>query len=312
MHTRNFEKLVDTVLSSLLCNRFNIEVLSYPRNARRRSIDIVASRGKQRLLLKVTYNVDDVHYKEARELHNIAYTLSIPSLIVGKNYNRRTMEDMVLYDRYGLPAVTPETLDSVLTGREEILVYYKRGEFYVSIDRKKLRKLREEKKLSLGDIALALGVTRKAIYEYERGKMDLNIDKAEKLVEILGDEILKPIDILKPPEKSLERDELPNLTLEALILREAARRGYRVTYAVGTVFDVALNTGKAKYTIVIERRREKLLTKLEESEKMERVVNVKRVAIVTSPSIRREVESMGVSVVSSIDELNDDDKGTHK
>jgi len=308
MYGRSFEKLVDDVLTSLARSMFEIEVLSYPRNAKRRSIDIVASRGDQKLLLKVTYDIDDVHYKEARELHNIAYTLNIPSLIVGENYNRRSMEDMVLYERYGLPAITPETLESVLTGKEEILIYYKRGEFYVSIDRRRLRELREKKKLSLGDIALALGVTRKAIYEYERGKMDLNIDKAERLVELLGDDILKPIDIFKPPEKALGHDKLPNLLPEAIIIREACRKGYKATYAVSTVFDIALNTGKTKYTIIVEKKKEKLLTKLEESEKIERVVNVKRVAIVSSPSIRREIESMGVNVVSSIDELNGDNE----
>ena len=296
MYTKYFEKLVDSVLSYLANSRFSIEVLSYPRNARRRSIDIVAARGDRKLLIKVTRSIDEVHYREARELYNIAYTLNIPSLIISETYNRKPMEDMVMYERYGLPAITPQTLESVLSGREEILLYYKRGEFYVNIDRRKLKEARENKKMSLGDLALALGVTRKAVYEYERGTMDLNIDKAEKLVEILGEDILKPIDIFKPPSKSIKDEE---------IVKHASMKGYRATYATSTVFDVALNTGRAKYTIVIEKRREKLLTKLEESEKIERVINTRRVALVTSPSVKRELESMGVDVVTSIDELND-------
>ncbi len=305
MYTKYFEKLVDSVLSYLARSRFSIEVLSYPRNARRRSIDIVAARGDRKLLIKVTRNIDEVHYREAKELHNIAYTLNIPSLIIGETYNRKPMEDMVMYERYGLPAITPQTLESVLSGREEILLYYKRGEFYVSIDRRKLREARESKKMSLGDLALALGVTRKAVYEYERGTMDLNIDKAERLVEILGEDILKPIDIFKPPTKSIEDEEaLTSATPSTLIVKHASKKGYRATCATSTVFDVALNTGKTKYTIIVEKRKERLLTKLEESEKIERVINTRRVALVTSPSIRRELESMGVNVVTSIDELN--------
>jgi len=298
------ERLLDSVLAVLSRYSFQIERLDYPRNIKKRSIDIVAAGNDRKLLIKIISSIDDIHYREAQELHGISYTLNIPSIIVSEIFNRNPMEDYVLYDRHGLPAVTPQTLESVLSGKEEVFVYYKRGEFYVSINREKLREIREAKRLSLGDIALALGVTRKAVYDYERGKMDINIDKAEKLVDMLGEEILEPINVFRTPKESVENQ--PDHIAEAKIISEAVEKGYRIAHAVNTVFDIALNIHGARYTIIVEHRKEnKVLTKIEESEKLERIIDVRRAAIIQSPRLKREVERMGVNVVRGLRDLEE-------
>ncbi len=298
------ERLLDSVLTILGKYSFRIEKLDYPRNMKKRSIDIVAAGTNKKLLIKIISSIDDIHYREAQELYGISYTLDIPSVIVSELFNRNPMEDYVLYDRHGLPAITPQTLESILSGREEVYVYYKRGEFYVNINREKLRELREEKRMSLGDIALALGVTRKAVYDYERGKMDINIDKAEKLVHLLGEEILEPIDVFRTPREGVENQ--PDHITEARIISEALEKGYRITHAVNTVFDIALDMQGIRYTIVVEHHKEnRVLTKIEESEKLERVIEVRRAAIVQTPRLKREIERMGVDVVHGLRELEE-------
>ncbi len=296
------ERLLDSVLALLSRYNFRIEKLDYPRNMKKRSIDVVAASDDKKLLIKIISSIDDIHYREAQELHGISYTLNVPSVIVSEIFNKNPMEDYVLYDRHGLPAVTPQTLESVLSGREEIYVYYKRGEFYVSINREKLREIREEKRLSLGDIALALGVTRKAVYDYERGKMDINIDKAEKLVDILGEEILEPINVFRTPKETIKNQ--PDHITEVKIISEAVQRGYRIAHAANTVFDIALDMQGVRYTIIVEHHKEnKVLTKVEESEKLERIIDVRRAAIIQTPRLKREVERMGVEIVQGLRDL---------
>ncbi len=298
------ERLLESVLEVLGKHHFRIEKLDFPRNIKKRSIDIVAASNERKLLIKIISSIDDIHYREAKELHGISYTLNIPSIIVSEIFNRNPMEDYVLYDRHGLPAITPQTLESVLSGSEDIYVYYKRGEFYVNINREKLREIREEKRLSLGDIALALGVTRKAVYDYERAKMDINIDKAKKLVDMLGEEILEPINVFRTPKASI--DNQPDHIAEARIINEALEKGYRIAHAVNTVFDTALDMYGTRYTIIVEHHREnKVLTKAEESEKLERIIEVRRAAIIQTPRLRREVERMGISIVEGLRDLEE-------
>lgn len=298
------EHLLDNVLAVLNMYSFRIEKLDYPKNIKKRSIDIVAANNNRKLLIKIISSIDNIHYRDAQELHNISYTLNIPSVIVSEIFNKNPMEDYVLYDRHGLPAVTPQTLESVLSGKEKVYVYYKRGEFYVNVDREKLREIREEKRLSLGDMALALGVTRKAVYDYERGKMDINIDKAEKLVDMFGEEILKPINVFRIPKENVESE--PDHIVEVKIMSEATKKGYRTAHATNTVFDIALDMQGICYTIIVEHHKEnKVLTKIEESGKIERIIDVRRAAIIQTPRLKREVERMGVDIIQGLRDLEE-------
>jgi putative transcriptional regulator len=49
--------------------------------------------------------------------------------------------------------------------------------------------------MSMGELAEMLGISRKAVYEYEKGAMDPSIEVAQKLIDIFGEDIVERVDI---------------------------------------------------------------------------------------------------------------------
>ena len=89
------------------------------------------------------------------------------------------------------------------------LVYAAPGGLYVEIDGETLRGLRESKSISLGELAKALGVSRRTISKYESG-MNATVDAALKLEEILDAPIACPINMIVRFERPGPADESPN------------------------------------------------------------------------------------------------------
>ncbi|MHA1244464.1 MAG: helix-turn-helix domain-containing protein, partial [Candidatus Heimdallarchaeota archaeon] len=65
--------------------------------------------------------------------------------------------------------------------------YAHRGGLRVKIDGELLKEKRLEKNLSLSDLASEVGVSKRAIYEYERGGIDVSLDTALMLEEYLDE-----------------------------------------------------------------------------------------------------------------------------
>ncbi len=216
--------------------------------------DMAAKRDKIFLILKILVNVDSLRNEMARELKILGNELCASPLIIGKKSGLGEILDGVVYTRHGIPAISIGTLrDFVL---EDIYpeVYVAPGGFYVNIDGTKLKKLREERGLSLGQLANIAGVTRKAIQFYEEG-MSSTVDVALRLEEYLGEELILPIDILHFGD--LHEDRIPN---PERFLGEIYRR------LVGMGYDVLL-TIKGPFDAISKDECDVLLTGVEEKER---------------------------------------------
>lgn len=163
------------------------------------SFDFVARRDNLLLIIKVLSNIDSLNENVAKELLLLAKYLDGVPILIGEKTSSNVLEDDIVYYRHGVPIVTYKTMENYLHGILPIICAAPGG-FYASFDGEKIRKMREEKGISLGHLARIAGVSRRTIRMYESGER-ASVEVAERIVDFLGEEILKPINFLELREK---------------------------------------------------------------------------------------------------------------
>ncbi len=202
------DRLLQNVVSILLMAGYNI---SERCKIRSRSFDLMASNGEHLLAIKIASQIDSINEDVAWDLDKIARHLHAVPLILGDRARDLPLERSAIYLRYGINAISPTTLYDYLVGGELPLVYASPGGLYVNIDANHLRELREKLSMSLGDLAHALGMSRRTVCKYENG-MGTTLDMALRLEEFFDDDIVRPIDLLQynPAEEEYTPASLPS------------------------------------------------------------------------------------------------------
>ncbi|MCW3136649.1 MAG: transcriptional regulator [Canidatus Methanoxibalbensis ujae] len=191
-----------------------------------RSFDFAASREDITILVKVLQNIDAVSEEVARSMRRAAFFLVAAPLIVGERRGGYPLESDVVYYRYGIPAVNTQTLYDCFVEDMPPCAYSTSGGIFVSIDSEAMQNARERKNLSLGDIASALGISRKSVRKYEQGA-STTIEIALKLEEILETSLIRQIDFLKTVD-SVPSVERMLSSLEKRVLGMIARIGFEI------------------------------------------------------------------------------------
>lgn len=150
-----------------------------------------------RIVIKFSNKIDDVWPEALTELRRISFNLRCTPLLVGERTRKQEIQDGVVYTRGDIAAINLNTLQRMLV--EGVLPYIRtrKGGIYVKLDCHQLRKEREARNLSRGDVAAEVGVSRRAIYEYERGTMNPTVEVALRLEELLRIKLIEPINPLK-------------------------------------------------------------------------------------------------------------------
>lgn len=200
------ERLVQTVISVLIMAGYNV---SERCGIRPRSFDIIARKDSKLLVIKVVPHIDSVGEDSAHDLALIAQYLDATPIIVGERARDSELERGAVYIRHGIVSSNSKTLYDFLVDDVPPLVFAQPGGLYVNINGGRLRDLREKRNLSLGDLASALGVSRRTISKYESG-MSTTLDVAIKLEELFDAAIVEAIDILKKASSELETRQEAN------------------------------------------------------------------------------------------------------
>jgi putative transcriptional regulator len=139
----------------------------------------------------------------------------------------------------------------------------KKGGIYVIMNGEKLKQAREALNLSRGDVADELGLSRRAIYEYEREAISPKIDIALRLEELLNTPLIEPLKLLETiaSSSSAQYDEelvvkqtrLTKRTLEVL-----SRLGFNSTIAHDAPFNVLASLHQHVVLNYLEQRLERL------------------------------------------------------
>lgn len=207
-------------------------IVSKRCNIRPRSFDLAARKDEILIFYKVLYNIDGLNEETAREMKSLARYLGGTAVLIGAKTRDQMLEDSVVYMRYGIPALSVQTLYDYFVEEIPPLVSAAPGGLYVSIDGDVLKEARKQTDMSLGALATELGVSRRTISKYEEGGMDASIDIVLHLEELLDVALAKSIDILRGFEKmtnvEAKREKLPETQPDDGILNMLYALGYQV------------------------------------------------------------------------------------
>jgi putative transcriptional regulator len=174
--------------------------VSEPHGLRCVSFDMVARRDKLILVVKCAANPASIERESIREMEVLAVTLGGSPLIVASHGPKGKMEDGVVFSRHGAPILTLATLEDLFIEGVPPYVFSAPGGLYVRLDSESLKAARTGEH-SIGELAEAAGVSRRAIQMYEDG-MGAMLEAALRLERFLGRELIRPVDPLKYEARS--------------------------------------------------------------------------------------------------------------
>jgi len=229
------EELVNRIRETLAKSGFFI---SDPHNIRSISFDVIARRDKQLLIIKALSNIDSLSGDDADQLRILSTALGGNPMVIGLHSGSGKLDDGILYSRFGIPIISEATFHEHMLEGVPPFVYAAPGGLYVRLDGELLKRIRQDRNISLGTLAEIAGVSRKAIQMYESG-MGAMIEIAARIEEYLNEPIvvpLNPFSYSAEMAKTLRKfDEFQGLNRDVFELLRGI--GYSVVPTVRCPFD---------------------------------------------------------------------------
>ncbi len=253
-----------------------------------RSFDILASKDKKILLIKVLKDGNSITKENALQLLNVSSILNAYPLLIASNRGINTkLEDGVFYNRFSLPMINFETFKFLIDNKPIFFRSTKAGIIAV-IDGKVLKDKREELNLSLNDVSRKVGVSRKMVYKYEKESSQVTPNRAFRLYHLFGPGIFKTINL---------RIERPKFRFEnSIFARKYEELGFE-----------AVDTKNLPFNIIAKHDNDIILTEVNSSKPrtglISRLLNVNSLLIFKKKrrGIHKGVE--GVPAISKDDFL---------
>jgi putative transcriptional regulator len=157
------------------------------------SFDMISRRDDLLILMKLALTAEGLSRGLASEMLALARVLKGSPVIVIPSSAAQRFQDGVLYIRFGVPLMTFNTLFDYLIEEVPPMIYKGSSGFFVTLDGALLRTRRNALNISLGAVADAVGVSRRAVQMYESG-MGADLEVALKLENILRVPLILPLD----------------------------------------------------------------------------------------------------------------------
>ncbi|HVL88117.1 MAG TPA: transcriptional regulator [Candidatus Thermoplasmatota archaeon] len=271
------------------------------------SFDLVARRDSELLIVKVLANIDAFTESLGQEMRTLAKFLEARALLVGERSSGGPLEGGVAYVRHGIPLVSVETLQEHLLEGVPPLVYAAPGGFYVNVDGARLRALREQRSLSLGQVAEAAGVSRRAVRMYEDG-MGVLVDVASRLEEFLQEPLVEPVDLFsKARWKDEPARELASVR-EAMtreVLATLDRLGYMVAPTERSSFEALSRDADVLILTGVGKPEQDVRGKAQTVASLARVMERPGVLVLRARKTRLSIEGVAVIEQSELEGMAD-------
>ena len=96
---------------NILLNTYDFQTSNiYDRSC----FDILARRDDILIILKIYKNIDSLTQTQAEELSKVAGTFLASPIIIGLKSKHNYLEEDVVYERYELPVISPQTLCNII------------------------------------------------------------------------------------------------------------------------------------------------------------------------------------------------------
>ncbi len=276
--------------------------------SRQSCFDFVARKNDNAVLVKVNSDVDTFSTHSARELKIISSRFSTSSVLISQQTHGKPLEDDTVYSRNEIFVVTEKTIRNIALKTANPLVYAGPGGYSVEVDGKLVERRRKELGLSIGKLAVMIGVSRRTLYGYERGMAKASVKSAYNLAETLGVPVAKPINVLERKRK--HRQCLLMKAHHAFIRKVLLQKVLRkfsfcdISPVYRAPFDFIMNCSEDKRVIVgsVAARDERSLNRrLEEIVSLCNVIDAHPVLITEKPMFSNEaVSCVCVNELSSV------------
>lgn len=266
--------------------------------SRQSCFDFAARKNDTAVLVKVNSDVDTFSPHSARELKVIAGRVSASSVLISQQTHGKPLEDDTVYSRNGIFVVTEKTIRNIALKTANPLIYAGPGGYSVEVDGELVERRRKELGLSIGKLAVMIGVSRRTLYGYERGMAKASVKSAYKLAETLGVPVAKPINVLERKRK--HRQCLLMKAHHAFIRKVLLQKVLRkfsfcdISPVYRAPFDFIMNCPEGKRVIVgsVAARDERSLDRrLEEIVSLCNVIDAHPVLVTEKPRFSNEAVS---------------------
>jgi putative transcriptional regulator len=194
----------------------------------------IAAKREVLLFLKVLLNVDSFQKEQAKNLKVISNNLDGYPMLIGVQTNREKLKTGIVYERFEMPTLSLQTFEELICNNIFPSIYRDRGGLYVEIDSEVLKDARKGKSLTQRELAEAVGINKKAIYEHEKKQLRMLLDIAEKLEQILNEKIIKPAGVFK----RYDEHGSPKDFLEKNVGKDLEKLGFSTDFVKQSPLDV--------------------------------------------------------------------------
>lgn len=251
--------------------------------------DIVAKR-ETLILLKILQNVDAFQEEQAKNLKIISNNLDAHPFLLGIQTRREKLQKGIVYERFELPTISPETFESLISFDIFPKIYRDRGGLYVEIDQEVLRETRKRKGMTQRELAEAVGINKKVIYEHEKKQLRMLLSIAERLERILERKIIRPVN---PMEAKFYGHGEPADKLEKAVKKDLSNLGFKTEFVKQAPFDLF---AREKVLLVsdIEENRKKMFRRAVDLKNFIKIIK-KPALVITEKS--KEESLLGIPIV---------------
>jgi len=249
----------------------------------------IAAKKHALLLLKVLLNIDGFQREQARNLKIISNNLDAHPFLIGVQTNREKLQRGIVYERYETPTVSLKTFEDLIVNSIFPRIYRDRGGLYVEIDSAILREIRRKKGLTQRELAEAIGINKKVIYEHEKKQLRMLLEIAEKIERTLNQKIIKPIEVFK----KYEEHGYPKDSIERGVKKHLEKIGFKTDFVKQAPLDVF---AKEKSLVLSDIEINKRKMKQHAASLKDFIGVVKKPAILITEKTRDE-EILGIPVI---------------
>jgi putative transcriptional regulator len=207
------------------------------------SFDIAAKR-ENLMLIKSALNVDSVNEGQMKSLKSISFFLSAYPLVISVKNNREFLNDQMVYSRFDLPVITPTLFENFLEEEKIPVVDSSRGRHTIKIDTTTLRKKREDLGFSLKQLSSLIGISKKALYEIEKSRVDPTEDTVNKLEKTLEIELRNSFELKKSEKPTYLK---PKSYFQQEVSKEFKRIGIDNSPVYSSAFEIV---GKSNFSLI--------------------------------------------------------------
>ena len=184
-----------------LLRRANYETFSLGSFLTKKSkfcFDLLVKKNELIFSVKIFPNIDNLNPTVIQDIKSLSLILRSKPLLIGIRNRYQKLEDGTIYVRDGLPFITLNTFENILTDNIFPYILARRGGGVVFIDGDLMKKIRETHSITRKELSEKLGVTKRTISSYENESMRPSEEMADKILRILEDgKIFKKINIFK-------------------------------------------------------------------------------------------------------------------